>query len=85
MVHAALFVSPNSSCETACIFVCNCINVSMSYHFSKYKFLGSGFRTGEVQFQFSEFFELHLFIVVGSPSTQLAAGLRFPLKHLKHL
>ena len=34
--------------------------ISMSYHYSKYEFLGpdsAGFRGGEVQFQVSEFFE----------------------------
>jgi hypothetical protein len=40
MVHAALFISPSSSCETARIFVCNCMCISMSYHYSKYEFLG---------------------------------------------
>ena len=40
MVHAALFISPSSSCETARIFVCNCIYISMSYHYSKYEFVG---------------------------------------------
>ena len=40
--------------------VCNCMYISMSYHYSKYEFLGpdsAGFRGGEVQFQVSEFFE----------------------------
>ena len=40
MVHAALFISPSSSCETARIFVCSCMYISMSYHYSKYEFLG---------------------------------------------
>ncbi len=38
LVHAALFISPNSSCETARIFECNCMYISMSYHCSKYEF-----------------------------------------------
>ncbi len=40
MVHAALFISPNSSCETARIFECDCMYISMSYHYCKYEFLG---------------------------------------------
>ena len=39
MVHAALFISP-TSCETAHIFVFDCMHISMSYHYSKYEFLG---------------------------------------------
>ena len=40
--------------------VCDCMYICMSYHYSKYEFLGTdsaGFRGGEVQFQVSEFFE----------------------------
>jgi hypothetical protein len=40
MVHAALFISPNSSCDIARIFECNSICISMSYYCSKYEFLG---------------------------------------------
>ena len=40
MVHAALFISPSSSCETARIFVSNCIYISMSYHYRNYDFVG---------------------------------------------
>eukprot|EP01043_Picozoa_sp_COSAG02_P009752 COSAG02_NODE_334_length_24367_cov_6.715634_19_plen_74_part_00 len=40
MVHAALFISPSSSCETARIFVSNCMYISMSYNCSKYEFVG---------------------------------------------
>jgi hypothetical protein len=40
MVHAALFISPSASCETARIFLCNCMYISMSYHYSKYDFVG---------------------------------------------
>ena len=39
-VSAARFISPNSSCEIARIFVCNCMYISMSYHCSEYEFLG---------------------------------------------
>eukprot|EP01043_Picozoa_sp_COSAG02_P017764 COSAG02_NODE_813_length_16901_cov_45.562135_6_plen_69_part_00 len=40
--------------------VFNCMYISMSYHYSRYEFLGpdsAGFRGGEVQFQVSEFSE----------------------------
>ena len=51
--------------------VCNCMYISMSYHYSKYEFLGpdsAGFRGGEVQFQVSEFFDLDFCIYPPKPT-----------------
>ena len=58
MVHAALFISPSSSCETARISVCNCMYISMSYHYSKYEFVGPESDLERYrQIQVSEFFD----------------------------
>ena len=51
MVHAALFISPNSSCETGRIFVFKCMCISISYYYSKYEFLGPDSDLGSYRFR----------------------------------